>query len=91
MFAASAYPDLKLRLDGLLGSGERHKRNLLLDDIYAFLPKDPEAKVLVFNAEIAPLSYTNWHKHNGATFFACTQGLFEGHFPRRHAGQGEGR
>ena len=80
MVPASAYRDLKLKLDGLLGAGEQHKRNLLLDGMYAFLPKEPEAKVLVFNAEIAPRSYTNWHKHNGATFFVCTQGLFEAHF-----------
>ena len=27
-----------------------------------------------------PGGYTNWHCHNGATFFVCTQGLFEAHF-----------
>jgi quercetin dioxygenase-like cupin family protein len=36
--------------------------------------------VLVFSAEIVPGGYTNWHCHNGATFFVCTQGLFEAHF-----------
>jgi quercetin dioxygenase-like cupin family protein len=48
--------------------------------MYAFLPKDPEAKVLMFTAEIAPLGYTSWHRHNGATFFVCTQALFQAHF-----------
>jgi quercetin dioxygenase-like cupin family protein len=74
------YRDLKLELDGTLGPGEQHKRRLLLDSVYAFLPKDPEAKVLMFHAGIAPLGYTNWHRHNGATFFVCMQGLFEAHF-----------
>jgi quercetin dioxygenase-like cupin family protein len=77
---ANDYSSLKLQIGGLLGPGEQHKRGLLLDSIYAFLPKDPEAKVLVFTAEIAPLGYTNWHCHNGATFFVATQGLFEAHF-----------
>ena len=74
------YKDLKLHLDGFLKPGEQHKRNVLLDSVYASLPRDPEAKVLVFSAEIVPGGYTNWHCHNGATFFVCTQGLFEAHF-----------
>ncbi len=74
------YKDLKLHLDGFLKPGEQHRRNVLLDSVYASLPRDPEAKVLVFSAEIVPGGYTNWHCHNGATFFVCTQGLFEAHF-----------
>jgi quercetin dioxygenase-like cupin family protein len=74
------YKELKLALSGMLGPGEQHKRNILLDTVYASLPKDPQAKVLLFSAEIAPLGYTNWHCHNGATFFVCTQGMFEAHF-----------
>lgn len=80
MLNANDYATLKLELGGRLGPGEQHKRNVLLDTMYAFLPKDPEAKVLMFSAEIAPLGYTNWHRHNGATFFVCTQALFEAHF-----------
>jgi quercetin dioxygenase-like cupin family protein len=80
MLNANDYSNLKLELDGLLGPGEQHKRRILLDSMYAFLPKDPEAKVLMFTAELAPLGYTNWHRHNGATFFVCTQALFEAHF-----------
>jgi quercetin dioxygenase-like cupin family protein len=74
------YKALKLQLDGLLKPGEQHKRNVLFDAVYASLPKDAEANVLVFTAEIAPGGYTGWHCHNGATFFVCTQGLFEAHF-----------
>ena len=77
---ADKYKDLKLRLDGLLKPGEQHKRNILLDGLYASLPRDQQAKVLAFSAEIMPGGYTNWHCHNGATFFVCTQGIFEAHF-----------
>ena len=77
---ADKYKELKLRLDGFLKPGEQHRRNVLLESLYSFLPRDPEAKVLVFSAEIAPGGYTNWHCHNGATFFVATQGLFEAHF-----------
>lgn len=80
MLDVKDYSKLKLKLDGTLGPGEQHKRAVLLDSLYAFLPKDAQAQVLVFSAEIAPLGYTNWHRHNGATFFVCTQGQFEAHF-----------
>ena len=74
------YRELKLQLDGFLKAGEQHKRNVLLDTVYGSLPKDSDANILVFSAEIAPGGYTDWHCHNGATFFVCTQGLFEAHF-----------
>jgi quercetin dioxygenase-like cupin family protein len=79
MLNANDYPELKLQLDGILEPGEQHKRGVLLDSMYAFLPKDA-AKVFMFHAEIAPLGYTNWHQHNGATFFVCIKGLFEAHY-----------
>ncbi|HLK48669.1 MAG TPA: cupin domain-containing protein [Bryobacteraceae bacterium] len=34
----------------------------------------------IYNAEIAPGGYTNWHCHNGATFFVALQGIFEAEF-----------
>src|SRR5437016_14575534 len=74
------YRELKLRLDGYTGPDHCFHRNLLLDTLYASLPKDPEVKVQVYNAEIAPGGYTNWHCHNGATFFVALQGAFEAHF-----------
>ena len=74
------YKDLKLKLDGLVPPGSGFYRNLLLDQLYASLPRDPQVKVQIYNAEIVPGGYTNWHCHNGATFFVCTQGLFEAHF-----------
>lgn len=74
------YADLKLKLDGLLKPGQGLFRNTLLDSMYASLPRDSQAKVWVYNYEIAPKASTNWHAHNGATFFIALQGLFEATF-----------
>lgn len=74
------YRDLKLRLEGIVPPGHGFHRNLLLDCLYASLPRDPRVKVQIYNAEIVPGGYTNWHCHNGAAFFVALQGLFEAHF-----------
>lgn len=74
------YKALKLQLSGFLQPGEQLYRNILLDQLCASIPKDPEVKVLIYNAEIAPGGFTNWHCHNGATFFVVLQGIFEAHF-----------
>jgi len=72
--------DLTLRLAWYLKDGEELHRNVLFDQLVATLPKDPSAKVQIYNAEIAPGGYTNRHKHNGATFFIALQGVFEARF-----------
>lgn len=77
---ADDYKDLKLRLDGRVRPGQQFHRNMLLETLYASLPKDPQAKVQVYNAEIVPGGFTNMHCHNGATFFVALQGIFEAHF-----------
>lgn len=74
------HKELKLQLDGILPPGQQFHRNLLLDQLYASVPKDPHVRVQVYNAEIAPLGYTNWHCHNGATFFVALQGIFVAQF-----------
>ena len=74
------YSDLKMKLSGFLRPGEQLYRHVLLDRLYASIPKDPEVQVLIYNAELAPGGYTNWHCHNGPTFFVALQGLFEAHF-----------
>ena len=74
------YKELKLRLDGYTKPGQELYRNVLMDILYASLPRDPEVNVLVYNAEVAPKGFTNWHQHNGATFFVVLQGMFEAHF-----------
>jgi quercetin dioxygenase-like cupin family protein len=71
-------PETQARRPGAAGHG--FHRNLLLDTLYASLPRDPQVKVQIYNAEIVPGGYTNWHCHNGAAFFVALQGLFEAHF-----------
>ena len=74
------YQDLKLKLDGLVPPGHGFHRNLLFDALYSSLPRDPQVKVQIYNAEIVPGGFTNWHCHNGAAFFVALQGQFEAHF-----------
>ena len=74
------YKDLKLKLEGIVPPGNGFHRNLLFDALYSSLPRDPQVKVQIYNAEIVPGGYTNWHCHNGAAFFVALQGLFEAHF-----------
>jgi hypothetical protein len=52
------YKELKLKLTGYTGPGHELHRNILLDTLYASLPRDPQVKVQIYNAEIAPLGYT---------------------------------
>ena len=72
--------ELTLRLGGYLQPGEQLHRNVLLEQLSASIPKDTQVSVLIYNAEIAPGGYTNWHCHNGATFFVALQGIFEARF-----------
>jgi len=72
--------DLKLKLSGYTKPGQELFRNVLFDQLYASLPTDAPAKVQIYNAEIAPGGYTNWHCHNGATFFIALEGIFEAVF-----------
>ena len=74
------YKALKLKLEDIVPAGQSFYRNLLFDQAYASLPRDPTARVQIYNAEILPGGYTNWHCHNGATFFVVLQGQFEAHF-----------
>ena len=71
---------LRLKLTGYTNPGQQLFRNVLFDQLCAWLPKDPEVKIQIYNAEIAPGGYTNWHCHNGATCFVALQGVFEAHF-----------
>jgi quercetin dioxygenase-like cupin family protein len=74
------YKNLKLKLSGYTKPGQELFRNVLFDQLYASMPRDPEVKVQIYNAEIAPGGYTNWHCHNGATFFVALEGIFEARF-----------
>ena len=79
-FQVDDYKALTLQLSGYVKPGLGLHRNVLFDQLYGSLPKDPQVKVQIYNAEIAPGGYTNWHCHNGATFFVALQGLFEAEF-----------
>jgi quercetin dioxygenase-like cupin family protein len=74
------HKDMKLQIQGLVPPGQQLYRNVLFDQLYALIPKDPEAKVQIYTAELAPKGWTNFHCHNGATFFLALQGVFEVHF-----------
>src|SRR6185437_9322793 len=52
------YKDMKFALDGYLQPGESLHRNTLFDALYAFVPKDPELQVQVYNYEIKPGGFT---------------------------------
>jgi quercetin dioxygenase-like cupin family protein len=79
-FQVDEYAGLKLRLAGYTKPGQVLFRNVLFDQLFSAIPKDPQVKVQIYNAEIAPGGYTNWHCHNGATFFVALQGVFEAEF-----------
>lgn len=70
------YRDLQLQIAGLIPPGQELHRNLLFDQVYASIPKDAEARVQIYTAEISPMGYTPPHFHNGATFFLALQGEF---------------
>lgn len=71
---------LRLQTHGILEPGQAFRRASLFDTLYASLPRDTEARVQMYHYEIAPGGFTNWHLHNGATFFMVLQGQFEAHF-----------
>jgi quercetin dioxygenase-like cupin family protein len=70
----------QIKTHGLYKTRPRSLSQYFVDQLYRSLPKDPEVKVQIYNAEIAPGGYANWHCHNGATFFIALQGFFEAHF-----------
>jgi len=72
--------DLKLKLRGYVKPGAPLHRNVLFEQLVESIPSDPAVKVQIYNAEIAPGGYTNWHCHNGATFFVALEGVFEAEF-----------
>ena len=79
-FGADDNTEFRLRLGGYLQPNQQLHRNVLLEQLCASIPKDSQVAVLIYNAELAPGGYTNWHCHNGPTFFVALQGIFEAHF-----------
>jgi hypothetical protein len=52
------HKDMKLQIQGLIPPGQQLHRNVLFDQLYASIPKDPEAKVRIYTAELAPKGWT---------------------------------
>ncbi len=71
---------LRLEIYDILESDEGFRRAFVFDKLYESLPRDASARVQVYHYSIAAGAYTNWHLHNGATFFLVLQGEFEAHF-----------
>ena len=71
---------LRLGIHDILEPGQDFRRAMLFDQLYASLPRDATARIQMYHYEIAPGAYTNWHCHNGATFFLCLEGEFEAQF-----------
>jgi hypothetical protein len=45
---------LKLQIEGLVPPDKLFHRRMLFEGLYASLPKDPEAKIQIYTAEILP-------------------------------------
>ena len=63
--------ELKLKLTGYTKPGQDLFRNVLFDQLVASIPKDPQIKVQIYNAEIAPGGYTKAHELLGARLRAA--------------------
>jgi quercetin dioxygenase-like cupin family protein len=74
------YKDLKLKLEGILPPGQRFPSEFVVRRPLQLTTAGSQVKVQIYNAEIVPGGYTNWHRHNGAAFFVALQGIFEAHF-----------
>lgn len=72
--------DYRAPIGGFLKPGEQLHREVLFERLCSYIPADPEVQVQIYHAEIVPGGFTNWHCHNGATFFIALQGRFEAHF-----------
>jgi quercetin dioxygenase-like cupin family protein len=72
--------ELKLKLHGYTSASRTLARNVLFERACSFLPNNPTVNVQIYNAELAPGGYTNWHRHNGATCFIALEGEFEAEF-----------
>ncbi|WP_394833037.1 cupin domain-containing protein [Pendulispora rubella] len=67
--------DLRMKLSLLVPKGATYVRDMLFDEIYERLPKDPQVRINCFIAQIQPRAAVEWHIHNGAVFFVVLQGL----------------
>jgi quercetin dioxygenase-like cupin family protein len=66
--------------DSLLPADVPHIRKMLYEAPYELLPRDPSVTISVYIGVHNPRSFTAWHYHNGASFFAVLQGRIEVEF-----------
>ena len=81
----NSFKDMKLQIQGLVPPGQQLHRNVLFDQLYASIPKDPEAKVQIYTAELAPKGWTNFHCHNGADILSRAARRVRGSFRGRNS------
>lgn len=75
MIASSDVPDdLRLQLTGFVNAEVPYYRNVLYEELYERLPRDPTVRIRVYTGEVAPGVATDWHIHNGPSFFLIVQG-----------------
>jgi quercetin dioxygenase-like cupin family protein len=67
--------NLTLQLTGLVTAEGNHVRQVLLDEIEARLPRDPEARVNIQLSELNAGRTASWHVHNGVVYFVVLRGL----------------
>lgn len=66
---------LALRITGLVPAGGNHIRQILLDEIEARLPRDPESRVNIQLSELSPGRTASWHIHSGVVYFVLLRGV----------------
>lgn len=82
---------LALQTTGLVPDGGRHIRQVLLDQVEARLPRDPEARINIQLSELNPGQTASWHIHNGVVYFVLLRGIitlqYEGKSEHYSAGE----
>ena len=82
---------LALQITGLVPEGGRHIRQVLLDQVEARLPRDPEARINIQLSELNPGQTASWHIHNGVVYFVLLRGIitlqYEGKSEHYSAGE----
>jgi quercetin dioxygenase-like cupin family protein len=66
---------LALKTMGLVPEGGNHVRQVLLDQVEARLPRDPEARINIQLSELNPGKTASWHIHNGVVYFVILRGI----------------
>ena len=66
---------LELQITGLVPAGGRHIRQVLLDQVEARLPRDPESRINIQLSELNPGQTASWHVHNGVVYFVLLRGV----------------